>query len=52
MGPVLHGSARTTEAVRRALAGVPVELAEAWISEDVRPGRNGGRWMNALVRRR
>jgi len=41
----------TEESLRRALAGVPVDLAEAWTSKDVRLGRNGERWMNALVRR-
>ena len=40
------------ETLHTALAGVPVELVEAWTSEDVRLGRGGERWLNAIAQKR
>jgi len=42
----------TEETLRCALAGVPVEIVEAWTTEDVQPGRRGERWLNAVAQRR
>jgi SAM-dependent methyltransferase len=36
----------TEETLRRALTDLPLEIREIWISEDLRPGRTGERWLN------
>lgn len=41
----------TEETLRRALAGGAVTLSEAWVSEDLRPGRAAARWVNAMALR-
>lgn len=39
----------TEETLHRALIGLPIEISEIWTSEDVRPGRSGERWLNAIA---
>jgi 2-polyprenyl-3-methyl-5-hydroxy-6-metoxy-1,4-benzoquinol methylase len=44
--------ANHTEAtLRTALAGVGVNVSEVWVTGDVRAGRTGERWLNAIVLR-
>ena len=39
-----------TEAMlRRAVIGMPVQMLEVWTSEDVRAGRAGEHWLNAVA---
>lgn len=39
----------TEESLRCAVQTVPLALVETWLSEDVRPGRHGERWLNAIA---
>ncbi len=39
----------TEASLRVALEALPVEVAEAWTTSDVRPGREGERWLNAVA---
>jgi len=42
----------TAESLRATLSDLPLEMAETWMSEDVRPSRGGERWLNAVALRR
>jgi SAM-dependent methyltransferase len=42
---------RTAESLRNSLAPVPVDVAETWVSNDVRPNRLGESWLNAIALR-
>jgi SAM-dependent methyltransferase len=42
----------TAETLRTALRDLPVDLCEAWMSTDVRPGRESERWLNGISVRR
>jgi SAM-dependent methyltransferase len=39
----------TEDSLRSALRGTGLELAEAWVTNDVRAGRSGERWLNAIT---
>jgi SAM-dependent methyltransferase len=39
----------TEATLRSALSGFPVNIADAWHSTDLRPGRQAERWLNAVV---
>jgi SAM-dependent methyltransferase len=39
----------TPESLRRSLQTVPLALVETWLSDDVRPKRQGERWVNAIA---
>jgi hypothetical protein len=41
----------TEETLTAALGGMPVQLLKIWMSEDVRTGRTGELWINAVVQR-
>lgn len=41
----------TEETLREALTGTGLALAQAWTTTDVREGRSGERWLNAIVGR-
>jgi hypothetical protein len=40
---------RTAESLRTALSDLPVRMAETWVSRDMRSGRTGEHWLNALA---
>jgi SAM-dependent methyltransferase len=40
---------QTEPTLRLALAGLPVEPVEAWISADIRPGRESECWLNVIA---
>jgi SAM-dependent methyltransferase len=42
----------TEATLRAALKEIPVELVEAWTTQDVRPSRTSERWINAVMLRR
>ena len=35
--------------LRSSLPGFPVDIAEAWRSTDLRPGRQAERWLNMVL---
>jgi len=41
----------TEATLRRALAALPLRVEEIWTSADLRPGRAGEAWLNAILRR-
>lgn len=41
----------TEKTLRGALSAAPVEVADAWITQDVRPGRASEQWINAVALR-
>jgi SAM-dependent methyltransferase len=42
----------TEATLREALRDIPMRIVDAWTTEDVRPGRTGERWINAVSLRR
>ena len=42
----------TEATLRDALREIPVQIVDAWTTEDVRPGRAGESWINAVALRR
>jgi SAM-dependent methyltransferase len=41
----------TETTLRQALAALPLRVEEVWVSTDLRPGRAGEAWLNAILRR-
>jgi 2-polyprenyl-3-methyl-5-hydroxy-6-metoxy-1,4-benzoquinol methylase len=42
----------TAMSLRAILSTLPLTIVETWTSEDVRPGRNGENWLNAIALKR